>query len=144
MAEIQVETVIQRPIEAVFALIADLPNYGKWLPPSNTFKAVTEYSELPVKAGTRYTDGPMRGEVTTFEPPTRIGFRQQREVFGGGLDVEMRYTLSSEANGTRVIRQVTVRLRGGYWLLQPVVVNVIRKETTRILAVMKAYLEKSA
>ena len=76
MAELQFETVIQRPAEDVFALIADLPNYDQWLPPSNLYGAVTQYSELPAHAGTQYVDqgrmSRMTGVVTEFEPPTRI------------------------------------------------------------------------
>ena len=56
MPEMQFETTIHRPVAAVFALIADLPDYGEWLPSSRLFGAVTQYSELPVRAGTQYVD----------------------------------------------------------------------------------------
>jgi uncharacterized protein YndB with AHSA1/START domain len=148
MAEMQFETVIHRPIADVFALIADLPNYDKWLPSSNLYGSVTEYTDLPVRAGTRYVDvgksSRMTGAVTLFEPPTRISFRQESVSLFGGLTVEMRYTLAAEGDNTRVTRHLTVKPSGGFSLLQPVLLRAIRKESERILATMKAYLEKGA
>jgi uncharacterized protein YndB with AHSA1/START domain len=146
MPELKFETVIHRPIADVFSLIADLPNYGKWLPPSNLYGAVTEYSELPVRAGTRYVDkgraSRMIGTVTGFDPPTRISFRQESVSLFGGLNIEMRYLLNADGDATRVTRELTVKPSGGYSLLQPMLLGAIRKESERILAMMKAYLEK--
>ncbi len=147
MSEMQFEATIRRPIDDVFALIADLPNYGKWLPPSNLHGAVMQYSELPVRAGTQYVDHGkatrMTGAVTEFEPPTRIAFRQQSVSLFGALDIEIRYTLTAEDDATRVRRHLTVNPSGGYSLLQPMLLRAIRNESERILAMMKGYLEKS-
>jgi uncharacterized protein YndB with AHSA1/START domain len=148
MAELQFEMVIQRPVDAVFALIADLPNYDQWLPPSTLYGTVTQYSELPVHAGTHYVDqgrmSRMTGVVTEFEPPTRIAFRQTSVMLFGALTVDVYYTLAAEGDATRVGRQVVVRSHGAYSLLEPVLLGQIRKESERILAAMKAHLEKSS
>jgi|FLYN01.1.fsa_nt_gi uncharacterized protein YndB with AHSA1/START domain len=148
MAEMQFETVIRRPVEDVFALIADLPNYGKWLPPSNIYGGVTQYSELPVRVGTQYVDqgkaSRMMGAVTEFEPPTRISFRQTSASLLGGLTIEILYTLAAEDGATRVTRQVSVQPSGAYSLLEPVLLGQIRKESERILAKIKGYLEEGA
>jgi hypothetical protein len=60
------------------------------------------------------------------------------------LTIEMRYTLAAEGDATRVTRHLTVKPSGGFSLLQPVLLRAIRKESERILATMKAYLEKRA
>jgi hypothetical protein len=43
-----------RPAEQVFALIADLPNYHRWLPPSDLYGKTTQVSDTPVTLGTSY------------------------------------------------------------------------------------------
>ena len=43
---------IARPAEHVFALIADLPNYHRWLPPSGLYGTTTQVSDTPVTLGT--------------------------------------------------------------------------------------------
>ena len=48
---------IARPPERVFALIADLPSYPRWLPPSGLYGSTTQVSETPVTLGTTYVDG---------------------------------------------------------------------------------------
>jgi len=146
MAELTFETVIQRPIETVFDLIADLPNYGKWLPSSTLYGAITQYTGMPVQRGTQYVDQGkmtrMDGRVTAFEAPKRITFQQSTVSMLGALEVEIRYTLESAGDGTRVIREVDVRPGGAFGLIQGRLVGSIRKESERILAAMKAWLEK--
>jgi uncharacterized protein YndB with AHSA1/START domain len=139
---------IHCPPEAVFGLIADLPNYGKWLPPSNLFKTVTEYSELPVRAGTTYVDRGTRsimvGTVTELERPKHISFRQVTSSFVGRLEIEIRYTLEAAGDTTHLTRRVSIKAAGVYWVLQPYLVRTIRAEVERILEKMKAYLEQPA
>ena len=57
--------------EIIFDLIADLPNYGRWLTGSEAFGGTTEVSPYPVRLGTTYLDaGPLSqrpGSVTGYE-----------------------------------------------------------------------------
>lgn len=146
MAELHFETTIQRPIEDVFALIADLQHYDKWLEPSSLYGTTVHISDNPVKLGTQYVDSGkasrMIGSVTAFEPPNKIHFRQVTASLIGKLDVEARYTLTSQNGGTHVSRDMVVRPNGGYSLLQGFLLGAIRKESTRILAAMKTWMEK--
>lgn len=146
MAELHFETVIQRPIADVFGLIADLPHYKAWLSPSSLYGAVAQVSEQQTKLGTRYVDQGkttrMTGAVTQFEPPHRITFRQSTVSLLGSLEVEVRYTLETVDAGTRVARDVIVKMSGGMQLLEGITLGAIRKESERILASMKAWLEK--
>lgn len=148
MTELKFTKDIHAPVQAVFDLIADLPNYGRWLPPSNLYAAVTEYSGLPVQAGTTYLDknnvSPMTGTVTLFEPPHRITFRQVTKSLFGSLTIEIRYLLEPHGDTTLLTREVTVSPSGLYRLVEPFLVRPIPPEVGRILEMMKAYLEKQA
>jgi carbon monoxide dehydrogenase subunit G len=149
MAEMHFTVFIQRPQEEVFSLIADLANYDAWLSPSSLYKSQPTFSDNPIKLGTIYTDVgqamPLRGEVTEFEPPNRITFRQGTQIkrFGitGALDIQIRYTLGPMDDGTRVDRDTTVRVGGILGLFETVLLSSIKRENERILGKMKAWLE---
>jgi uncharacterized protein YndB with AHSA1/START domain len=149
MAEMQFRTMINRPPEDVFALIADLANYHTWLPPSNLFDKLPDISDNPAKLGTTYVDQgqtiPLRGEVTEFQPPTRITFRQSTQIkrlgLTSGLDIQIRYTLTAIEGGTRVVRDIQLNVGGILKLLEPILIRQIRAENERILAMMKGWME---
>lgn len=146
MPELHFETTINRPADDIFKLIADLPHYDKWLPPSSLYGNTTQYSGMPIERGTTYVDQGkltrMEGRITEFDPPRRIHFRQTTVSMLGALDIEIRYTLDSTGGDTHVTRDVEVRHTGFYGLIQGRLLGSIRKESERILAEMKAYLEK--
>jgi uncharacterized protein YndB with AHSA1/START domain len=145
----QFQTTINCSREEVFALIADLANYPRWLPPSNLYDSVTSISNLPVQRGTTYVDRGqstiMNGEVTEFELPHVIAFHQlttiQRVVPLGGIDIRIRYTLTDQGQGTQVNRAVTLQTSGLLRVAQPIIVNTTRRENERILQMMKTHLE---
>src|SRR5258708_38307359 len=62
--------------ETIFDLIADMPNYGRWLPGSEAFGGTTEVSPYPVRLGTTYLDagaaGQRLGARTGDDPPKYI------------------------------------------------------------------------
>lgn len=149
MAEMRFKTEINSPIARVFELIADLKSYPRWLAPSQTYSEVTQATEEPTRLGTTYTDtgsaAKMTGEVTEFEPPRLITFLQttQSKFAGlkGSITIQIRYTLEEIGNQTGVTRAVNVTPEGVFRLLTPVLLNVVRKESNRILRVMKSHLE---
>src|SRR5580765_3130723 len=87
--------------ETIFDLIADMPNYGRWLPGSGAFGGTTQVSPYPVVPGTTYLDGGPAGErpgsVTGFDRPKSIAFHHTMLLKQGPLtanvDVHIRYTL---------------------------------------------------
>jgi uncharacterized protein YndB with AHSA1/START domain len=146
MPELHFETTIDRSLQTVFELIADLPHYDKWLPPSTLYGTVTQYSGMPVERGTQYVDHGrltrMEGRVTEFDAPHHIHFRQTTVSMLGALDIEIRYTLTPTGSNTRVQRDVSVRPSGLYGLFQGTMIGSISTESERILAMMKQHLEK--
>jgi carbon monoxide dehydrogenase subunit G len=136
---------IASPVERVFALIADLPNYHRWLPQSGLYGATTQESETPVTLGTTYVDGKqatLRGRVTEFRPPFALTFHQEARLLLSRLSIDIRYRLEPLGAYTRVYRTTTPRVSGVLALLQPMIVRPIRNENLRTLAMMKQYLER--
>jgi hypothetical protein len=67
---------VAAPAAVLFDLLADLPNYGRWLPGSAQFGQTADVAPYPVQLGSRYLDGhprepgkDWRGTVTGFQPP---------------------------------------------------------------------------
>ena len=142
---------IAGPPEVVFALVADMPNYGKWLPDSSSFGGTVDVTPYPVRLGTTYLDsGPIQkpGKVTDFERPRRIAFRHTvmiRSPITTDVDARIRYTFEPSQGGTAVLRELdlTIDLRGPLKLLRPALLWGFRKENVRTLACLKRYLESS-
>jgi hypothetical protein len=138
--------------ERLFELTSDLPNYGRWLPPSGQYGATTEVEPYPVQLGTRYHDGKPTskgrdwwGTVTVFEPPASLGFRQAirvPEAFAT-VDADILYSFERNGDSTAVTRRLSLEIR------MPVVTRPIRRliisgfdtENLRALAALKTYAE---
>lgn len=134
--------------ETVFSLIADLAHYDRWLPGSRTFGGMAQVSPMPAGVGTTYADGPMHGKITEYKPPERITFEQSMPIkmllLTGKIDMRVVYTLEEiETSGqsTHVMREVTFNLHGILRAAQPLLAGTIRRESGRLLELMKRYME---
>jgi uncharacterized protein YndB with AHSA1/START domain len=137
--------------ETIFELIADMPNYRRWLPGSDAFGGTTEVSPYPVGLGTTYLDagpaGQRPGSVTAYDPPKHIAFHHtmllKRGPLTANIDVSIRYTLEPVERATWVIRDLdlTIQIPGLLKVAEPLVVFAFRKENVRILAELKRYVE---
>jgi uncharacterized protein YndB with AHSA1/START domain len=137
--------------EIIFELIADMPNYGRWLPGSQAFGGTTQVSPYPVRLGTTYLDagpaGQRPGSVTAYDPPKHIAFHHAMLLKQGPLtaniDVHVRYTLEPIEGGTFVLRELdlTIQMPGLMKIAEPLVRYGFRKENVRILAELKRYVE---
>ncbi len=136
---------IARPVERVYALITDLDNYSRWLPPSGLYATTTAVSDSPIKLGTTYTDrskqAALSGRVTAYEPPHAVSFHQETRMPLGRLAVDIAYRLEAAGVGTRVHRTTIPRFSGVLALFGPMVSRSIYAENRRTLAMMKQYLE---
>ncbi len=137
--------------ETIFDLIADTPNYGRWLPGSEAFGGTTEVSPYPVRLGTTYLDagpaGKRPGSVTGYDRPKYIAFHHTMLLKQGPLtaniDVNIRYTIELQERATSFIRDLdlTIQIPGLLKVAEPLVVGVFRRENVRILAELKRYVE---
>ncbi len=137
--------------EVIFDLLADMPNYGRWLPGSDAFGATRDVSPYPVRLGTTYLDGGPAGErpgsVTVFDPPKSIAFHQTMLIKRGPLtanvDVNIRCTLEPIGGATNLVRDLELRIDipGVLRVAEPLVASAFKKENARLLAVLKRYIE---
>jgi hypothetical protein len=144
-------TEIEGPAETVFEIVADMPNYGRWLPNSSAFGGTVNVAPYPVQLGTTYLDsGPIEkpGVVTEFDPPLHIAFRHtvqlRQRLLNTDIDARIRYSFKPMRNGrTFVDRRLTLGfdLRGTQRLALPLVLYGFRKENDRTLAALKNHVE---
>ena len=137
---------ISAPVKQVFEAIADLPNYGRWLPPSGLYAGKTEPLEVPIRLGTRYEDRATRGTtlsgtITAFDPPHTIGFHQSTRQVLGTLAVDIAYQLQPIEGGTRLHRTTEPSYTGVLSVFGPLIARSIRSENLRTLQALKRYLE---
>jgi hypothetical protein len=142
----------------LFDLLSDLPNYGRWLPPSGQFDGTTDVEPYPVRLGSRYHDGkPDKpgqdwwGTVTGFQPPGSIDFHHTIRVrqLRATVDVHIHYSIEQQEQDDQ--RTVVTR-----WLVldigMPVVFRPLRpaitarfdQENLRTMAAVKQYAEAHA
>jgi hypothetical protein len=97
----------------LFELLADMPNYGRWLPGSQQFGRTTDVEPYPVQLGSRYHDGkpdePGKdwwGTVTGFQPPGSLDFHHTIAVtqLRATVDVHIHYSFELENASTRASR----------------------------------------
>lgn len=142
--------ILGRP-ETIFDLVADMPNYGRWLPNSSAFGGTVNVTPYPVQLGTTYLDaGPIEkpGKVTEYERPKHLAFQhtvQVRQSFlTTDIDAQIRYSFEPVGEWTMVVRRLvlTFDLAGISRLLLPLVLHGFRKENDRTLAALKKYAEE--
>jgi carbon monoxide dehydrogenase subunit G len=146
---VRTHIIVHRSPETVFQLLADLPGYASWLPPSLGFLAISDVSTCPVQMGTTYIDtspaGRMSGSVTLCQPPTSIVLQQgtllQHYGLRGEIKLQIHTQVKAVAEGTLVTRTIIIQVAGALSLLLPVFARTIRREHERILQRMKWYLE---
>jgi hypothetical protein len=152
------EARIAAPAALLFDLLADMPNYGRWLPGSDRYGGTTEVEPYPVRLGTRYHDGrpgePGKdwwGTVTGYQPPGSLDFRHTIHVrpLAATVDVHIHYSLegADEAgDATRVGRWLVLDIR------MPVAARALRglitasfdEENARTMAALAAYAQSHA
>ena len=131
-------TRIDRPIDEVFARLADLPAYTAWMHRDGLFRRCSLTSDGPVQRGTTYEDatrmGTFEGEVTAYEAPTRLAFRETLRWFGRPVsEARPEYTLESDGNGTLVHHVAVGELYGLMRLMKPGAAWMAERERTRTL-----------
>src|SRR6476469_559038 len=139
-------TTIDRPIDAVFDRVADLAGYGTWMHRTGLFRRCGQTSDGPLGKGTSYFDatrmGTFRGEVTDFERPSRIGFRETLRWFGSAvMEARPEYFLEAGKEGAIVHHVAEGELFGWMRLMKPAAALLARSERARTLESLRRSLE---
>ena len=140
-------TTIDRTIEEVFARLADLPAYSSWMHRTGLFRRCGQISDGPIEKGTTYFDatrmGTYRGEVTNFERPSRIGFRETLRWFGSAVaEARAEYFLDADDEKRTIVHHVAEgELFGWMRLMKPAAALLARSERARTLKSLRRSLE---
>ncbi len=142
----ETRTTIDRPIGDVFALLADLDGYRTWMRRTGLFRRTGQTSDGRLGLGTAYFDttwmGTFRGEVTDYEPPARIGFRETLRWFGSDLmQARPVYVLEADRDKTIVHHVAEGELFGMMRLMRPVAALLARSERARTVESLRRSLE---
>jgi uncharacterized protein YndB with AHSA1/START domain len=142
----EARTTIARPIADVFARLADLDGYRTWMHRTGMFRRGGQISDGPPASGTAYFDatrmGTFRGQITAYQPPSRIGFREALRWFGAELmEARPEYFLEADRDRTIVHHVAVGRLFGLMRVMKPVAGLLARSERTRTLESLKRSLE---
>jgi uncharacterized protein YndB with AHSA1/START domain len=139
-------TTIRRPADAVFERLADLPSYGLWMHRTGLFRRCGLTSEGPIQKGAAYFDatrmGTFHGEVTGFEPPSRIGFQETLHWFGSpAMQARVEYSLDEDQDRTIVHHIAVGELFGWMRFMKPAAALLAKAERTRTLKSLRRSLE---
>src|SRR3954464_8949677 len=142
----ETHTTVDRPIVDVFARLADLDGYRTWMRRTGLFRRSGQTSDGPIGLGTAYFDatrmGTFRGEVTDYEPPARIGFRETLRWFGSDLmEARPEFVLEADRDKTIVHHVAEGELFGLMRLMKPVAALLARSERDRTLEALRRSLE---
>jgi Polyketide cyclase / dehydrase and lipid transport len=143
---------VAAPPAALFELLSDMPNYGRWLPSSTQFARTTDVEPYPVQLGSRYHDGKPSepgkdwwGTVTGFQPPGSVDFHHTIQVsqLRATVDVHIHYSFEHGEGGTQVTRWLVLDItmpilsRPLRWLI----IRGFDQENVRTMAAVKKYAE---
>ena len=143
---VEIDEVIARPIEQVFERATGLSQYADWMPHSGVFRNCSHISEGPVRLGTTYLDqgrmGSFRGEISEFERPSRVVYKETLRWFGTPVVVgRIEYKFSPDPRGTAVHHVAESELHGIFRLMRPMVAVIGRGERRRTVTALKRSLE---
>ena len=142
MVKVEASVNIDRPIEEVFAYVADLTKTPEWS--SMTLECNPE-SSGPIGVGSRIrTVGKFLGrqveataEVTEYDPPGKIAMRSVSGLVHG--DIERR--LESIGQGTTYRSRLTGESGGMFKLADPIVAALMKRTVETDHQTLKALLE---
>jgi uncharacterized protein YndB with AHSA1/START domain len=145
MNEFEIVTIINRPVEDVFAAFQDFDKAPRWNP---GLVEVRQTSEGPRDVGsTMVYVGRFLGhsyespsEYTEYIPNTRFASK----TTSGPFHLEVESTLDAVDDGTRVTSVYRGESRGFFKLAEPVVLRLTKKHFETAVENLKALLEADA
>ncbi len=145
MAKLEISTVINLPVEEVFAVVSNPENYPKWISSSNDVKIT---SEGPIGVGTtfrtvvRFLGQRIEGEseITEYESNWRCATKTK----SGPFPVENQSTFERVDGGTRVTFTTVAEPGGFFKLAEPLLVSILKRQFEADFANLKDLMETHA
>jgi len=143
--EIKHSTVIDRPVEEVFAYVTDIEELSTW---AGEIVEARKTSQGPVDEGTTWT-GVIKAlgrqmenthEIGTFEPNRKFGIK----ITSGPVLGEVEYSFESIGDSTKVSVNVEADTGGFFRLADPLVMRMMQRQYETNFANLKDLLEAQA
>jgi carbon monoxide dehydrogenase subunit G len=143
MINIDLGTLIDRPMKDVFAFVSNPNNMSKW---NSAVVSLQQISPGEVGVGTKFKSvGEMMGrriegemQVTTYEPDTKCGFQMN----AGPVKVNLTLSLKPVGTGTKISLNAQGNPGGIFKLAEPVMAGRVKSLVEENLARLKLQLEK--
>jgi uncharacterized membrane protein len=143
MINVNVHAVINRPVEDVFAFVANFENHPKW---ELNFQKVKLLTSTPIGVGTTYQcelklpgqSAASKFEITDYEANKKIAFVGEA---AGPATPKGSFLFEPVAGGTKLTLLPRPEFRGFFKLLEPMMAGYIRKQNEEHLGNLKRLLE---
>ena len=141
MIQHEVTLHLNRPVEQVFAFLADYQNLPTW---QSDLIENEQLTEGPLRVGTRFREvrrtGPgkseIQAEITDFEPNKGFSTKTTTKP-----QVTVSYWLEGENGGTRLNYKFVMLTSGMMRLLEPLIAGSIKQDTASDFQKLKHILE---
>lgn len=145
MIKIENSVQVNRPVEEVFAFVANIENLTLWAGPVTEAK---QTSEGPIGVGTTQTQSAQflgrqmetTQEVTEYELNKKLSTKST----SGPLPLEIHYTFEPVGEGTRIKLEGNLDAGGFFKLAEPVVGRMLNRQTASDAQTLKELLEAQA
>ena len=140
MSLITLTQFIKKPVDEVFAVVADGASWADWNP---TVRASRRLDAGPIGNGARF-EWDLRGvgkvvqEFQEFEPNRRVRILSHVKMVEGGH----RFRFSAQGQGTRIDHELEIRPKGVFLLLAPMMGLNGRKNLRDTANALQAHLER--
>jgi carbon monoxide dehydrogenase subunit G len=143
MINLDLSTLIDRPVKEVFLFVANPNNMSKW---NSAVVSVQQITPGPVGVGTKFKSiGEALGrriegevEVTAYEPDTKSGFQMN----AGPIQVNVTLTFKTVGTGTKLNLNAQGKPAGVFKLAEGVMSGQVKSMMEANLARLKSVLEK--
>ncbi len=141
MIQHEVTIHLNRPVEQVFAFLADTGKVSTW---QSSLIELESLTEGPLRLGSRFReirrlgrrDSEIQGQVTAFEPNKRLETKTTTKP-----EVTVSYSFDPENGGTRLRYKFVLLSSGIMRLLEPLIARSIKKERESDFETLKRMLE---
>jgi len=143
MINLDLGTLIDKPVKDVFAFITNPDNMPKW---NAAVVSMQQITPGPVGMGTKFKNvGEMLGrriegemQVVAFEPDSKYGFQMN----AGPMQVSVTLTFKTVGTGTKLNLNAQGNPAGLFKLAEPVMAGRVKAMMEENLARLKSQLEK--
>ncbi len=145
MINLELSTLVDRPLEDVFNFLSNPLNVPKW---QAMIASIEQVTPGPNAVGSKYNvhaemlgrhiDGLM--EITAYEPPTKFAFTNQ----AGPMQVNVIVTLKPVGTGAKITLNAQGNPGGVFKLAEGALTHQIKSQMETNLAKLKSVLESGA